>query len=524
MLTAVFFMAKAQDMPIFGQNYINRFSVNPAFAGYNGNTEAFVGYRQSMVGIDGANKTMAVDLNGAANENMGYGVSILNQKSGNFNNLFASVTYAYHIKMSDDMSLSLALSPAVVRNAYNIAGATTYGNAVDPVLQNQAGLSATGFDAGFGLMFNWTNLFVSVSLPRLICKDLDFNPAIYNYDRSINAEISYILETGDFEIEPLADLWYGMKGGVDYRVSVAAKYKKRFWAMLSYMNEGYIGVGMGAAAGSRIVVNYQYEVGTTDLSKNVLGTHEISVGFLVSRAKKRKLPTIFPDDENAVKPEDNKKDDKLLQETIKKLNQEVEDREKEIERLENMIKALPQNSQSNNQNSSNNQTSEQNNNNQSNNGSQETAQQQQENQPQNNEPQQQEVIVENPKGGVTDEDNRDFPGLPESSLKGPVTMWNVSFGYGSAKLQSSTKVALEQCCENIKRDGLKVVQVVAHYDAVGSEKYNLRVAKMRLKTIEDFFVEHGVTAQFVPKTVKYSKTTSHTERLAQNMFEYYYIK
>jgi ABC-type taurine transport system substrate-binding protein len=44
--------ANAQYLTAAGQSYINRFSVAPAFAGFNENAEGFVGYRSFMAGIE----------------------------------------------------------------------------------------------------------------------------------------------------------------------------------------------------------------------------------------------------------------------------------------------------------------------------------------------------------------------------------------------------------------------------------------------------------------------------------------
>ena len=46
--------ATAQETYFRGQNYADRFSVSPAFAGFNGNDEAFISYRRNMLGIEGA--------------------------------------------------------------------------------------------------------------------------------------------------------------------------------------------------------------------------------------------------------------------------------------------------------------------------------------------------------------------------------------------------------------------------------------------------------------------------------------
>ena len=315
-----------------GQNYMNKFAVAPAFAGFNGNTEGFLGYRASMTGIDGAPTLLRANINGNIKGNMGYGVDIVNEKTGNFSNTMAAITYAYHLKLSNDMNLSFALSPTLVRSAFNLAKATTYGAATDPVFQNEAGLAGTGFDAGFSLMFNVQGLYFSVNAPRLICQDLKFQNGIVNTDREINTSISYAIEADKWEIEPGAMVSYGLKNGLDWQASVVAKYDRKAWLQASYSSQKWMGVGAGFAATNRIVLCYQYEIGMSDLAKTCDGNHEVTVGFLFGKAKKFQKPTIFIDDKG-----DSKGNGKGDSDLAKKLQEEIKTRDSEIKRLEGII-------------------------------------------------------------------------------------------------------------------------------------------------------------------------------------------
>ncbi len=323
--------AMAQELTP-GQNYMNKFAAAPAYAGFNGNDEGFLGYRASMTGIDGAPTMLRANVNGNIKGNMGYGVDIVNEKSGNFSNTIAALTYAYHIRLNSDMNLSFAVSPTIVRSAFDLAKAKTFGSQVDPVFQNEAGLAGTGFDAGFSLMFNVKGLYFSVNAPRLICQDLKFQNGIVNTDREINSNISYAIEADKWEIEPGAMVSYGLKGGLDWQGSLVAKYDRRVWMQLSYSSQNWIGAGAGFAATNRIVLCYQYEIGTSDIAKTCNGNHEITVGFMMGKAKKYQKPTIFIDDKTESRA--NAKGDSDL---AKKLQEEIQTRDSEIKRLENII-------------------------------------------------------------------------------------------------------------------------------------------------------------------------------------------
>lgn len=314
-----------------GQNYMNKFAAAPAYAGFNGNDEGFLGYRASMTGIDGAPTLLRANVNGNIKGNMGYGVDIANEKSGNFSNTIAAITYAYHVKLSNDANLSFALTPTIVRSAFNMSKAKTYGG-IDPVFQNEAGLAGTGFDAGFSVMFNVQGLYLSINAPRLICQDLKFQNGIVNTDREINTNISYAIEADKWEIEPGAMVSYGFKSGLDWQGSLALKYDRKAWLQMSYSSQNWVGAGVGFAASNRIVLCYQYEIGTSDIAKTCNGNHEVTVGFLIGKAKKYQKPTIFVDDKT-----DSRSNSKGDNDLAKKLQEEIKTRDKEIKRLEGLI-------------------------------------------------------------------------------------------------------------------------------------------------------------------------------------------
>lgn len=311
---------KAQHLKPEGQEYMNKFSTAPAYAGYNGNDEGFIGYRSFMTGIDGATKLLTADVNGDLGESMGYGVQIINEKSGNFSNFYAGITYAYHIRFSEESGLSFAVTPAIIRSAYNLAGAKTFGSTTDPVLANEAGLSGGGFDAGFSVMLKMGGLNFSAYVPRLICQDLKFQNGILNSDREIFSNLSYAIENDKWEFEPAAEVCYslGMKE-LEWKAALNAKYNERAWVSVGYQSTKWLALGMGFSATNRIAFNYQYLYGTSEIAKTCGGTHEIGIGFLIQKGKTHKKPTVFFEEKEKAKNNEIEK----LKEEVKKLEEEV---------------------------------------------------------------------------------------------------------------------------------------------------------------------------------------------------------
>ncbi len=438
-------MSMAQDMSANGQNYINRYSVAPAYAGFNGNAEGFLSLRQTMKGIQGSPQIMRADMNGAFMGNMGYGVQIINEKSGNFQNTVVSATYAYHLPLSSDMSLSLALSPTYIRSSYNLGQAVTESPSPDPVFTNQAGMAANGFDAGFSLMFNMQNLFVSVNAPRLICKDLEFKNGIANANRRIDADISYALEMDKWEFEPIANVGYVFDEGVEFKGAAVAKYNKMAWMQVSYSSESWIGIGAGFAATGRIAVNYQYEAGTSLLARQINGNHEITVGFLISKAKNAKTakkPTIFTAEDIKTEAPAKRTDNNALE---KKLMNE-------IKRLDNKIDSHHTGTNADN----------------------------------NSNPTPQDA----PNAWVDNEEKEEKE--MEEKWDAPMNVPNVKFGYGSDRMFSSSYPAIAKFVSEMTKDPSLKIMVIAYVDSMGSKSYAKQLAAKRAEAIKSFMVSKGI--------------------------------
>ncbi len=429
----------AQDFTANGQYYINRYSVAPAYAGFNGNAEGFLGYRSTLGGIDGAPQIMRADANAQMMGNMGLGMQIVNEKSGNFSNTVAYLTYAYHLQLDNDMSLSFGLSPTVIRSAYNLGKATTESANTDPVFANLAGMSASGFDAGFSIMFNMQNLYLSINAPRLICQDLKFQNGVANTNRSITADVSYVIESDKIEIEPLVNVEYTFNEGVQVIGAAVARYSKRAWIQASYSTNKWIGIGAGFNATGRIAVNYQYETGMSDLAKQSSGNHEITVGFLINKAKKTKMPTVFIGEEP--KAENPKKDSKDIQKLYK-----------EIDRLDHKIDNYHSGAQADNNAA--------------------------------------------PTPDETPNKWMDNEAKEESEIAekwdAPVNIPNVKFGYGSSKMFSSSYPAINKFVTEMTRNSGKKVMVIAYVDCMGSKAFAKALAKKRAEAVKSYMVSKGI--------------------------------
>ena len=103
-------MLCAQQIPQLSQFMINDFAVNPAIAGMNDYYQIKTSVRNQWVGIEDAPKTTLLSIYGRSSDHVGLGGSVFNDQVGPTSRAGAALTYAYHLNISQDVKLSLALS------------------------------------------------------------------------------------------------------------------------------------------------------------------------------------------------------------------------------------------------------------------------------------------------------------------------------------------------------------------------------------------------------------------------------
>ena len=92
--------AMAQQDPLYSQYFNNPMLINPAFAGSNDRLYLGLAYRAQWAGIDGGPST--INFNGhiaLADNKMGVGVIVVQDKIGDIKNTQYGASYAYRIKL-----------------------------------------------------------------------------------------------------------------------------------------------------------------------------------------------------------------------------------------------------------------------------------------------------------------------------------------------------------------------------------------------------------------------------------------
>lgn len=279
----------AQQLPLSNQYTLNKFALSPAYAGSGEGFEVFGSYRDEWSGIVGAPESKMVSANGQICKNMGLGGTLSSRQAGIFQDLSASVSYAYHVKLSEQNFLSFGVGVGMLESRVNIAGSAAQ---ADPIAANSADVNAMVLDAGFGILFRCKDLHIGVSIPRMLSSEIkDVNGStVYKLAMQQGFNIGYKYSLNDdWAIDPIVKISAVKDVSLFYELAVPLIYKNKIWIAPFYKKTD-MALAVGGSPYSNLLVSYAYEFSSKGIMGESGGTHEITLGWKMSAKKKSETP------------------------------------------------------------------------------------------------------------------------------------------------------------------------------------------------------------------------------------------
>ncbi len=419
----------------------DKFSISPAYAGYNQNIESFLNYEQKWVGIAGSPQTQSLNFNAPYKEKIGYGLTVKNKQAGNFKHFEITPAYAYKLELSEILFLSFGINAVFYKNQIEISKVHSQG--FDPQLQNANSLKSTSFDAGAGIVANYGRLSSGITVPYLLAGKSKYSNTDLNYQkyRSWTAFASYpVVAQRIFYFDPTFIVRAGgekITSNFHWTTSLLFRYKRKMWVGASIETGNRAGISMGGAISDKIILNYNYNLGFTGIAGASAGTHNFTLGFLIKRNTKRIEPTIFTVKETVTQLETNneKIEDLTAQiDLIRKQSNKILNKHKiEIEKLNKNIDSL---------------------------------------------------------NALTGNKNKNLYKAPEKWEK-PIILSNIKFGKNSDKLFSSSFSEINKIVYYMIQNPKAKVQITGYTDNQGSSSYNQYLSENRAKAIAAYMRRRG---------------------------------
>lgn len=304
--------AFSQQVAQYSQYMFNAMYINPAYAGYRGPVNLHTYYRSQWTGMPEGPRTLALSADmRAANDNVGLGLNLMNDRVGLEKRVYAYANYAYRLRVGPDPEdrLSFGLGIGVIHSAFDNAAARTE--------QPEAVHVGNSFlpDARFGVFYSNNVFFAGIGLDNLISR-LVFNqgststriPPVTQYYFNTGGVVPI---SGDMLLKP--SVLFKNANNASHRawtadLNAAVLFSDQFTLGVSYRTALSSGKNLASdlsrpnsiialaefVADGQFRIGYSFDYALSRISNQVGGTHEISLGYTLIRGTQRvRTPRYF---------------------------------------------------------------------------------------------------------------------------------------------------------------------------------------------------------------------------------------
>lgn len=272
-----------QQLPISHQNYLNTYTLQPAYTGHQEGLNTWGSFRKSSMGYTGAPNTVALNLTYRNTDKHGFGGNLNTDQAGLFRNTSLNVSYAYRLKIQSSNYLSAGFSSGFAENRFDFAAISVEDKTDIGTLSNNGKLM---WNVGFGLAFTNKRLTVGFGLPILYSTNVKYryDNTDFNYQlrqqKVVNASFVFDLtSSGKLQLVPTFifrnqpnNYWVN-----DYLATI--QYDKRFSLTSGYRNTGIVPVVLAAEIKKNFKVFYGQDIAIGNLSNYTKGGFEIGLAY-----------------------------------------------------------------------------------------------------------------------------------------------------------------------------------------------------------------------------------------------------
>ena len=273
------FTGFAQQDAQYTQYMYNTININPAYAGSRGAMSIFAMHRTQWVGLDGAPVTNVASINTPLNDNnLGLGISFVNDKIGPTNETTISTDFSYTIPTSETYKLSFGIKATA--NLFNLDISKLNPSQTDPSIQDINNKFSPNI--GAGLYLHSDKAYVGISIPNFIESDRYDDNEIAIFKERINYYLigGYVFDinsTLKFKPAVLTKMVIGAPLQVD--LSGNFMFNEKFVVGVAYRWSAALSAMVGFQISDGMYIGYGYDRETTRLSNYNSGSHEIFLRY-----------------------------------------------------------------------------------------------------------------------------------------------------------------------------------------------------------------------------------------------------
>ena len=276
-------MLMGQLTPVTNHYVLNPLRINPSYAGSRGGLSVAAFYRQQWVGLNGAPRTMSLELDAPVlSDKLGLGLFVVNDKIGVTKQTEVMTSYAFRISVgSGTLALGLGAGLVATNTAWSELIVLDPGD--DYFLIDSKVFVVPDFS--FGTYYSGKNYFLSFSIPRLLGYSFDFDKNKYslkvepgNYNYVVNT--GYMFPLGaKARMMPSALVSYSPGDRLLYDGSLHFILYDRVWFGATYRSTGSVTALAQFAINNQLKMAYSYDFDFGKLGTYNNGSHEVMLRY-----------------------------------------------------------------------------------------------------------------------------------------------------------------------------------------------------------------------------------------------------
>jgi len=294
---------KAQYDAMFTQYMFNEMFINPAYAGSKEALAVTALHRQQWVSFPGRPVTTTFSMHGPLAQNkMGLGLSLLNEKIGVLNRNLLYGSYAYRIKTGKTGHLSFGLMGGAHIQSTNYSELKNVTNTADIQLnQNAPTVILPNF--GTGVYYYNNKFYCGLSVPRMlddnvafagdgsVVKSLNFNTSKFHY----YATVGGVIDLADgLLMKPQLLVKVVQNAPIEFDPNINFLLKEKLWLGASYRSYSDISAIVGYQFNPQFLASLSYDYSLTKIQNYSAGSFEMALSYVFGyKAKKIATPRYF---------------------------------------------------------------------------------------------------------------------------------------------------------------------------------------------------------------------------------------
>lgn len=280
------FILFGQQSPLYNQYFVNPYTYNPSYIGFNKGASATLIRNQKWTEYNSGFITNYATFGALLKDNKsGIGIDLYSDYVGLTSKLKAHLAYSYRIQLAENMNLRAGISAGVIDNRINFGEAIVSDNN-DPLFGQPLVNRQTSFDLNIGLNYTWSNFQFGIAVPQAVGHNLFYDSlktTAYALERQFVANTAYkffIDESKGMSLTPDVLAIYSPNLPINYNASLIFEWAKYGWIAGTYKSNYAVGINLGINLVKDLKIGLAYDLQINEVAAyNKLPNFEVLLHY-----------------------------------------------------------------------------------------------------------------------------------------------------------------------------------------------------------------------------------------------------